>query len=149
MEITIHDVIKENEEEILGLRVSEKQTNFIETTQQCLDEAKECAQYKPVGLYVNDKLVGFAMYGRLPNEDKNSRVWLDRFLIDANYQGKGYGTIMLQALIQKLVQEFSCQKIYLSVYEDNQSAVYLYEKFGFQFNDELDINGEKIMVKNI
>lgn len=149
MEISIHDVTEENEEDILGLHVLNSQTNFIETTEECLAEAKECAQYKPVGLYVNDNLVGFAMYGRLPDENKNSRVWLDRFLIDANYQGKGYGTIMLQTLIQKLVQEFSCQKIYLSVYDDNQSAVYLYEKFGFQFNDELDINGEKIMVKNI
>lgn len=149
MEISIHDVTEENEEDILGLHVLNSQTNFIETTEECLAEAKECAQYKPVGLYVNNNLVGFAMYGRLPDENKNSRVWLDRFLIDANYQGKGYGTIMLQTLIQKLVQEFSCQNIYLSVYDDNQSAVYLYEKFGFRFNDELDINGEKIMVKNI
>lgn len=149
MEITIHDVTKDNEEDILGLRVSEEQTNYIETTAQCLGEAKECAQYKPVGLYVNNELVGFSMYGRFPNKKEKSRVWLDRLLIDTNYQGKGYGTKMVQALIQKLTQEFSCRKIYLSVYEDNQPAISLYKKFGFQFNDELDINGEKIMVKNI
>lgn len=149
MGITIHDVTKDNEEEILRLSVAESQTNFIETTEQCLGEAKECAYYKPVGLYVDNKLVGFAMYGHFPNEKENGRVWLDRFLIDANYQGKGYGTIMLEVLIDKLVQEFSCPKIYLSIYEDNHSAIYLYKKFGFQFNGELDVNDEKVMVKNI
>ena len=149
MGIAIHDVTKDNEEEILDLRVATSQKNFIETTQQCLEEAKECAYYQPVGLYVDNKLVGFAMYGRFPNEQEQSRVWLDRFLIDANYQGMGYGKIMLQALIDKLVQEFSCQKIYLSIYEDNQSAIYLYQKFGFQFNGEFDVNNEKVMVKNI
>ena len=149
MSISIHDVTKDNEEEILRLSVNESQTNFIETTKQCLEEAKECAYYKPVGLYADNELVGFAMYGCFPNEQENGRVWLDRFLIDANYQGMGYGTIMLEAMIQKLVQKFSCQKIYLSIYEDNHSALYLYKKFGFQFNGELDINDEKVMVKNI
>ncbi|MCG7334441.1 GNAT family N-acetyltransferase [Sporosarcina sp. ACRSM] len=149
MNIAIHDVTKDNEKEILGLHVAKSQMNFIETTQQCLKEAKECALFKPVGLYADNELVGFAMYGRFQNENENSRVWLDRFLIDARYQGKGYGTIMLQALMQKLVQEFSCQQIYLSVYEDNQSAVYLYKKFDFQFNGEFDVNHEKVMVKNI
>lgn len=149
MGIAIHDVTKENEEDILSLGVSEAQINFIETTQQCLEEAEECGLYKPVGLYADKLLVGFAMYGRFPNKNENNRVWLDRFLIDAHHQGKGYGTIMLQALIQKLVQEFLCTKIYLSVYEENQSAVYLYKKFGFEFNGELDVNNEKIMVKNI
>ncbi|WP_342511592.1 GNAT family N-acetyltransferase [Sporosarcina sp. FSL K6-1522] len=149
MGITIHDVTQDNEEEILRLSVAESQTNFIETTEQCLEEAKECAYYKPVGLYVDNKLVGFAMYGRFPDEQEQSRVWLDRFLIDANYQGMGFGKMMLQALIDKLVEKYSCPKIYLSIYEDNHSAIYLYQKFGFQFNGEFDVNNEKVMVKNI
>lgn len=149
MGISIHDVTKENEEEILSLSVSESQTNFIETTEQCLDDAKEYPEFKPVGLYSNKELVGFAMYGYFPEEMENGRVWLDRFLIDVNYQGIGYGKIMLTALIQRLVQEFSCQEIYLSLYEDNQSALRLYEKFDFHFNGESDINNEKVMVKII
>ncbi|MFJ7935916.1 GNAT family N-acetyltransferase [Sporosarcina sp. NPDC096371] len=149
MSISIHDVTQDNEEEILGLSVSASQTNFIETTGQCLDEAKEYTQYKPVGLYSNKELVGFAMYGYFIDETGSGRAWLDRFLIDANYQGVGYGKIMLQALIEKLVQDYSCQQIYLSVFEDNQAAVSLYKKFDFHFNGELDINNEKVMVKHI
>ncbi|MNI95333.1 Spermine/spermidine acetyltransferase [compost metagenome] len=56
---------------------------------------------------------------------------------------------MLQSLIEHLVQLYDCNKIYLSLYEDNLAALTLYEKFGFQFNGELDINGEKVMVKEL
>ena len=149
MGISIHDVTQENVQEILNLRVGEAQQDFIETTQQCLDEAKECANFKPVGLYSDNDLVGFAMYGHFSEGEENGRVWLDRFLIDAKYQGFGYGKTMLDAMIHKLVDEFSCHDIYLSVYEDNKAAIHLYEKFDFHFNGELDEKGEKIMVKNL
>ncbi|MEG0472966.1 MAG: GNAT family N-acetyltransferase [Solibacillus sp.] len=149
MGIIIHDVTQDNVQEILNLRVGEAQQNFIETTQQCLDEAKECANFKPVGLYSDNCLVGFAMYGHFSEGEGTGRVWLDRFLIDAKYQGFGYGKTMLGAMIHKLVDEFSCHDIYLSVYEDNIAAIRLYEKFDFHFNGELDEKGEKIMVKNL
>ncbi|WP_313892420.1 GNAT family N-acetyltransferase [Psychrobacillus sp.] len=147
MTISIHDVTQENVQEILNLRVGESQQSFIETTEQCLDEAKECEFYKPVALYADDSLVGFAMYGFFPDEKENGRLWLDRFLIDSKHQGLGYGKTMLQAMLQKLDDEYTSQNIYLSIFEDNKAAIHLYEKFDFQFNGELDINNEKIMVK--
>ncbi|QUG41623.1 GNAT family N-acetyltransferase [Psychrobacillus sp. INOP01] len=149
MNITIHDVTQENVQNILELSVGELQVSFIESTEQCMKEAEECTNFKPVGLYTDGCLVGFAMYGLFPEETENGRVWLDRFLIDSRYQGFGYGTIMLNALIQKLVIEFSCTQIYLSVFEENKAAIHLYQKFGFHFNGEIDLKNEKIMVKNI
>ncbi|MFF3099603.1 GNAT family N-acetyltransferase [Viridibacillus arvi] len=148
MSIEIHDVTQENESAILKLSVAKEQKGFIETPQECLQEAKEDLHYHPVGLFADNKLVGFAMYGYFPNED-GDQVWLDRFLIDAKFQGQGLGKIMLQALIEKLTNEFNCQKIYLSVYEDNPGAIQLYKKFGFEFNGELDVHNEKVMVKAV
>lgn len=149
MNISIRDVTQENVQDILKLSVRELQASFIETTEQCLEEAEECSIYKPVGLYSDDCLIGFAMYGFFPEEMENGRVWLDRFLIDSRYQGFGYGTIMLEALIQKLVIEFSCTQIYLSVFEENRAAIHLYQKFEFRFNGEFDLKNERIMMKNI
>ncbi|WMX59002.1 GNAT family N-acetyltransferase [Peribacillus sp. R9-11] len=149
MTITIIEVTNENVNDILKLGINTKQKSFIETTEQCLEEAMECKYYKPVGLYSDNSLVGFAMYGFFPEEGKNGRVWLDRFLIDARYQGLGLGSIMLKALIQRLTKEYNCNEIYLSVVEDNQAALHLYKKFNFTFNGELDINKEKIMVKKV
>ena len=149
MNISIRDVTAKNVQEILKLSVRGVQASFIETTAQCLEEAEECTLYKPVGLYADECLIGFAMYGFFSEETENGRVWLDRFLIDSRYQGLGYGTIMLNALIQKLVIEFSCTQIYLSVFEENRTAIRLYEKFEFRFNGEFDLKNERIMVKNI
>lgn len=149
MDISIHDVTQENVQEILKLSVGNSQASFIESTEQCIEEAKICNFYKPVGLYSDGCLVGFAMYGYFPEETENGRVWLDRFLIDSKYQGLGFGTIMLNALIQKLVIEFSCTQIYLSVFEENKAAIHLYQKFDFRFNGEIDLKNEKVMKKNI
>ncbi|KAA0965313.1 GNAT family N-acetyltransferase [Sporosarcina sp. ANT_H38] len=149
MTILISEVTNENINDILELSINEAQKSFIETPQQCLEEAKECSNFKPVGLYSDNSLVGFAMYGFFPEEGINGRVWLDRFLIDSKYQGLGLGSIMLTALIERLKEEFMCNEIYLSIIADNQAALYLYQKFGFKFNGEVDSNNEMIMVKNL
>lgn len=147
MNIEIREVTEENLKGILSLSVNEAQKSYIESTKQCLEDALEYSCYQPAGLYRDGDLVGFAMYGLFPREGQNGRVWLDRYLIDERFQGQGLGSIMLEALITHLVKLYHCDKIYLSLYDDNQHALNLYQKFKFKFNGELDINGEKVMVK--
>lgn len=89
------------------------------------------------------------MYGAFEYPNNETRIWLDRFLIDHHFQGKGLGKKMLQALIEHLNKIYNCDRIYLSLYEDNQVALALYQKFGFEFNGELDVNQEKVMVKHL
>ncbi|MCK1994756.1 GNAT family N-acetyltransferase [Peribacillus muralis] len=149
MTVHIKDVTNENSAEILKLQIHEKQRSFIETTEQCLEDAIACKYYRPVGLYMRDTLVGFAMYGFFPGEGENGRVWLDRFFIDAKHQGQGLGTLLLEALIERLIREYACPEVYLSIVEENQAASHLYKKFGFAFNGEADFNNEKVMVKKI
>ncbi|WP_028591642.1 GNAT family N-acetyltransferase [Paenibacillus massiliensis] len=149
MKVDIQKITKHNIKEVLSLSVNSDQEIYIETTQQCLEDAQQCKHYQPVALYWNDELAGFAMYGLFPGEGRDGRVWLDRFLIDKSFQGRGIGKIMLSNLIEHLVKIYGCKQIYLSLYENNQGALYLYQKFGFQFNGELDINGERVMVKEV
>lgn len=145
----IRDITALNKEEILALRIAENQQDFIESTTQCLAEAAIDERFIPVGLYREDIAVGFAMYGVFPHEDNTQRVWLDRYFIDECYQHKGLGKYFLQQLINYLVAKYSCQNIYLSVYDNNIVAIQLYKKFGFAFNGELDVQGEKVMVKEV
>jgi len=147
--ITIHDVTHENYKEILKLKISEEQKGFIETPYECLVEAAECKLYKPVGLHVDETLAGFAMYGCFPEEGQQERVWIDRFLIDEKYQGIGLGTSFMKAMIKKVEHQYGNQPIYLSVYADNKAAIHLYKKLGFSFTDELDINGELVMARQL
>lgn len=147
MNVEIIGVTEKNKQEILALRIEEAQKSFVESNEQSLKDAQKYKSFRPVGLYRDGELVGFAMYGYFQNEGREGRVWLDRYLIDKRFQGQGLGKIMLDALLVHLVEVYDCKEIYLSVYGDNLVAIRLYEKFGFHFNGEIESKGEKVMVK--
>lgn len=131
---------------LLALSVAKGQETFVESVAECLEEAERYPCWRPTGIYVEDQLVGFTMYGLWEREGTNGRVWLDRYLIDRNYQGRGYGKACLVKLVQRLQKEYARSRIYLSVVEANPTAFHLYEAFGFRRNGERDIHNEAVMV---
>ncbi|MEG0076768.1 GNAT family N-acetyltransferase [Anaerorhabdus sp.] len=139
----------EHLEDVLKLHVKENQNDTIETVEQCLSEARELALWRPILIKVNQCNVGFAMYGLWKEEGTNGRVWLDRFFIDENFQGRGYAKEILPKLINEIMEEYQVHQLFLSVYETNKPAINLYEKFGFKFNGEFDINHELVMMKEV
>lgn len=141
--IRIVPVTQRDREKVLALSVSREQQGFIETTAQCLKEAEELSLWRPVGLWEGEELVGFAMYGRW----EDGRVWLDRFLIDHCFQGKGLGSRALDALLEQIPREYGCRELYLSVFAGNQQAEQMYRARGFAPNGERDTGGETVMVK--
>ncbi|WOV85025.1 GNAT family N-acetyltransferase [Sporosarcina jeotgali] len=147
MKLEIKSVDDSNRLEVLTLQVLPEQRGFIETPEECLKEAEEWPEFRPVGLYSDGMLVGFAMYGALLDNVGGRNVWLDRLLIDAQHQRRGYGRRFTELLIARLEVEYGKQPIYLSVYEENASARKLYESLGFQFINEYDADGELIYRK--
>lgn len=137
-------VTKYNRAEIESLEVFPEQNGWIETVSECMKEADELNLWRPVGLYDDDLLIGFAMYGFFPKPSPG-RLWLDRLLIDKKHQGKGYGKLAVLALIDRLHAEYTSDKVYLSVYENNANAIRLYREIGFSFNGEYDTKGELVM----
>ncbi|MBA2452103.1 MAG: GNAT family N-acetyltransferase, partial [Chloroflexia bacterium] len=58
--------------------------------------------------------------------------WIYHFFIDHHYQGRGYGTTALQAIIALLRHEHPyCQSVSLTVHPDNVAAQSLYTRAGF------------------
>lgn len=145
MSYDIREVHEENRREIVALSVSLEQRGFIETIEECLAEAAQWKQFRPVGLYVDDVPVGFAMYGSLPDSQGGNNLWIDRMLIDEQFQCRGYGRKFMELLIERVLQEYGKQPIYLSVFKENQGAVHLYETLGFRSIGEYDTAGEEIM----
>ena len=82
MNITFKPVTEENRAEVLKLKVGKEQEHFIESVQQCLEEADQRKSWRPVGIYHGEELVGFAMYGFFWEYFPAGRVWMDRLLID-------------------------------------------------------------------
>lgn len=146
MDLRFVPVDEFNYDEMKQLHISDLQKGTVETVEECCKEAEQFALWRPTAIADGDQFIGFAMYGLWINEGEGGRVWLDRFFIDERFQGKGYAKPVLKLLIQKIVDEYNYDKLYLSVYETNIVAIKIYKSLGFEFNGELDINKELIMV---
>ncbi len=150
MSIKIKKLKKEDWNKIIELSVSYNQSNMIETSMQCFNDAKNKAygmEWNFYGIYLDNAIIGFGMHGI--NHFKYlpiSHVWLDRFMIDQKYQGKGYGKQALVLIIDQMFSNYECKKILLSVHEDNINAIELYKKVGFQKSIFKDPKGERIMI---
>lgn len=141
-------VTPRNREAVTKLSGSAEQAGFIESVADCLREADACSRWRPLAIYDDTRLIGFAMYGFfwLPYLPWG-RLWMDRLLIDARWQGRGYGTAALKSLLKRLQEEYPRRRnIYLSVVEGNENALSLYKRFGFQITGEKDTHGENVMV---
>lgn len=134
-----------NRKEIEQLQVFPAQAGFIESVEECLQEADQASEWRPVGIYDGSALVGFAMYGCF-SAPPPGRLWLDRLLIGKAHQGKGYGKASVLALLEKLHREYGSRQVHLSVYQENAAAIALYRQVGFRFTGEYDTKGEKMMV---
>lgn len=146
MALHFEAIALENRRQLEELELFPEQSGYIESVKECLFEADADKKWRPVGIYNDQTLIGFAMYACFQEPSAGSQVWLDRLLIDKNHQGKGYGKAAVVALIDRLSKEYNCRRIYLSVYANNQAAIHLYKEIGFYFNGEHDVNGEDVMV---
>lgn len=137
--ICIKEVDETNEREVRRIKLKSDQLNFIESVDECLAEAEEYEEWRPVAIYSNGSIVGFAMYGSFgPNRD----TWIDRFMIDKKYQGQGFGRKAMMHLIKRVSKEYEVDIIYLSIVEENKAAYHLYSQLGFEYMHEKDPNGE-------
>lgn len=149
MEIKILPVSEQTREEITALRILPEQRGYVETVEECLEEAAHNARWNPVGIYADEKPAGFAMYGFFEKKyyPPAGRLWLDRFLVDLHFQGKGIGKAAMEHMLGRLAAEYPQKDIYLSVIAGNDAAIHMYREFGFEFIGEKDIHGEDVMVK--
>ena len=85
------------------LEVSESQKQYIASNKRSLETAgkeeyREIA--RPFAINAEGQIIGFTMFAfELTSSDPNDRYWLWRFMIDRNFQGKGYGSAALEKII--------------------------------------------------
>ncbi len=146
--VELKEVTKENFDEVLKLKVSEKQQNFVSSTVYSLAQAwvyKNTAY--PFAVYADHIPVGFIMLGYYESKNQYT-LW--KFMIDERYQNRGYGKQAVALAINWLVNRFNVKKIYTGVAFQNAAAEKLYHSLGFrktgvsdefQFEMELVVKG--------
>lgn len=90
----------------------------------------------------DDTIVGFIFYGWWA--EKEAPLFC-RYMIDVDYQGKGYGKAALPIIIDEMMRQYQTNRIFLTLEKENERAVRLYMSFGFVPTGELD-EGEEIYV---
>ncbi|WP_342506902.1 GNAT family N-acetyltransferase [Sporosarcina sp. FSL K6-2383] len=139
--IHIRAIDDTNEWIVRKIKLKPGQEKYIESVDECIKEASTYHQWRPVALYDEEDMIGFAMYGSFgPNKD----TWIDRIMIDEKYQGQGLGRKAMRKLIEIVSEEYGVKVIYLSIIEENEVAFKLYKSIGFEFMNERDPNGELI-----
>ena len=70
-------------------------------------------------------------YNEIKWNHKDNFVYLNRLVVDPQFQGQGIAKETLK-LIEKNLKQTSCKTIRLTVYEHNYPAIKLYESFEFE-----------------
>jgi diamine N-acetyltransferase len=129
MTVTLQAITQDNWMECINLNVSEEQQqrHSVAPNVTSLAQAYGEPWWLPLGIYAGNTMVGFVMYGRRPGTAIN---YILRLMVDARYQGRGYGKAALAAVIDRIRQQDSGE-IQLDYDHNDPIAVRLYTGAGF------------------
>ena len=140
MEITLRPINRSNWLECIALQVDDDQKAFVAPNIYSLAEAKVNPSFVPLGIYLDDVMVGFTMYG-IDTDD--GKYWILRLMIDKKYQHTGYGKTAMLRVIDTLKEKKDCHNITLGHRPENHIADKLYTNLGFRDTGDI-IDGEII-----
>ncbi|WP_453990323.1 GNAT family N-acetyltransferase [Bacillus nitroreducens] len=137
--IILRDVTMDNLLDVIQLKSEDKPFTLFEkwiaSNVFSLAQAKVQPDWVTKAIYAGTQLIGFTMYGL---ENERNRFELSRIMIDYKYQGKGYGTAAVKAIISEMYRTLPyCDEIYLSVIPSNKAAIHVYTKAGFRKTGEI------------
>ena len=88
-------------------------------------------------LITNNYIIGFITLGQIDYIKSKCELHIN---IDYKYQGKGIGTESILLIINYVKNIIKLEEIHLNVHKDNDKAIKLYTKMGFNFNKESNID---------
>lgn len=140
MAAELKPITRDNFRECIKLNVAPEQAHFVASNVYSLAQAKVEPECVPLAIYDGATMVGFLMYALDPNENN---YWIYRLMIDARYQGRGYGRAAMQAAIDVIRRQPACDQIAISYEPQNEAARSLYKSLGFNETGEV-IDGETV-----
>ena len=140
--ITLREVSEENLGLIFKLDVSEEQRKFVAPNTVSIAQAyfaRELAWFRAI--YADDTAAGFLM---LADDPDKAEYFLWRFMIDARYQGMGFGRQAIELLIDYVKTRPNALEIKTSYVPGEGTPGPFYRKLGFVETGEV-LEGENVM----
>lgn len=135
MNINFKEIDKSNYNICVNLKVGDHQKGYVASNAISLIQAFYEEELYPIGIYNDEEMVGFILY----DYDKELEGWsFSRFMIDINHQNKGYGSKALEKFLEFFHNKYEEENLYTSVEIDNEVAMKLYEKYGFNKKDSFE-----------
>ncbi|MBS1493105.1 MAG: GNAT family N-acetyltransferase [Bacteroidetes bacterium] len=131
MNISLRPIDKDNWRECIKLKVTEEQKKFVGSNENSLAMCYVYPEINPFGIYLDNKIIGFITHALDPDD---KIYYINRFMIDENYQGKGYGKYALQLMIEKL-KNMGVKVLDILHNPNNHNAIKLYKSLGFELTD--------------
>lgn len=89
----------------------------------------------------NENEVGHINYNGI--DEKEMSTFIDIWLKEKTYTGRGIGTKAIEILSNYLLEKFKCRRIYVAPSSRNITAIKSYKKAGFRLSDIVLSDSEK------
>lgn len=132
MNIQLKEITKENYREAVKLKVSKEQEEFVAPNVFSIAQSKFYQSWVPTAIYNESEMVGFLMYGEDDVNEGDGTLWIIRIMIDARFQGKGYGRTAMEKVIEHIRNNFTQKELFISFVPENEFARKLYTSLGFE-----------------
>ncbi len=149
LRISLKKITKINLMSILQLDVKPEQRNLVAPNAISIAQAHFNKDAWFRAIYADNKPIGFVMisdsllrYKSNPNHRPSYFLW--RFMIDAKYQGKGYGKKAMKLIINHVRSRPNAKELLLSHSKLDGNAGVFYKKFGFDYTGS-EIGDELVM----
>lgn len=136
--IHLIDVNEENGFEIINLRVNEEQQKYLDRPIGIIARGyiyRNC-NARVFGIADDSQIIGVALVRDFTEEPLNYD--LQQFMIDGQFQNKGYGTEALRQILKFLKQEGHYKGVEVCVNREDTAAIHVYEKVGFVDSGYID-----------
>ncbi|WP_242061933.1 GNAT family N-acetyltransferase [Cytobacillus firmus] len=140
MDLQLKPVTEKNFFEIINLKSEEEQEKKFQIFERFVSSNAFFIALASVngwtckGIYDSESLIGFATHGL---DKEHGRYELVSLMLGHQFQGKGYGIPAIKLVIEEMKEKYGCHEIYLSVIKENEPAIRVYEKVGFEPTGEV------------
>lgn len=133
--VTLRKITSHTVRTICGLKVSDNQKRFVTANAISIAEAYFRKEAWFRAIYADETPVGFVMLYEVPKYGSYA-VW--RLMIDARYQGRGYGRKAMELVIKRIRRRPNATTLTTYVEREEGGPEEFYRKFGFEFTGEID-----------
>jgi diamine N-acetyltransferase len=139
--VTLREITGETVDQILAFKVTSDQDRFVAPNAVSIAEAYFEPKAWFRAIYAGETPVGFVM---LYQDADEPVYYLWRYMIDARYQGMGFGRHALQQVIEYVRTQPRATELLLSYVPDEHGPEKFYSKLGFintgkMHDDELEM----------